>query len=119
MPAPFSTPTPGGLGGVFASLGAVAGPLAMVIMAARNPGPVTTLLKAGADSPESARKPETLGVKEPPLKPLIRAGVVVREDDGRVWVDRAKAKRRQVRIALTFAAAGVLVGLAVWAVMRM
>ena len=104
---------------MFASLGAVAGPLAMVIMAARNPGPVTTLLKAGADSPDTARKPETLGVKEPPLTPLVRAGVVVRESDGRVWVDRAKARRRQLRIASTFALLGLLIALAAWAAMRM
>ncbi|MEY2714738.1 MAG: hypothetical protein RIT24_1081, partial [Planctomycetota bacterium] len=41
---------------MFASIGAVAGPLAMVIMAMRNPGPVTTLRKAGAISPDTARR---------------------------------------------------------------
>ncbi len=96
-----------------------AGTLAMVIMAARNPGPVTTLLKAGADSPETARKPETLGVKEPPLRPLIRAGVVVREDDGRVWGDRAKAKRRQHRLMMAFGGVGLLFGGLAWLVLRL
>ena len=68
---------------------------------------------------KTARKPETLGVKEPPLTPLVRAGVVVRESDGRVWVDRAKARRRQLRIASTFALLGLLIALAAWAAMRM
>lgn len=118
MPVPLPTPQPGGLGGVFASLGAVAGPLMMVIMAMRSPGPVKMLLDAGADSPDSARRPETLGVKQPPLQPLIRARVVVCEPDGRVWVDRNAARSRQRRLMAIFAAIGLLVGLAVWALLR-
>jgi hypothetical protein len=87
-----------GAGGAFTALGAVVGPLMMLLIALQKPGPVRTLLKAEADSPERARKMATLGLSEPPLLPLIRAGVVVREADGRIWVDRAKARRRQWRI---------------------
>lgn len=118
MPAPFPTPQPGGLGGVFASLGAVAGPMMMVLMAMRNPGPVKALLSAGADSPDTARRPETLGVKDPLLQPLIRARVVIREPDGRVWVDRNAARSRQRRLLAIFAAIGLLVGWALWALLR-
>lgn len=99
---------------MFASLGAVAGPLAMVIMALRNPGPVRTLRNAGAVSPDTAVRAERLGVKEPPLKPLIRSGVVVREADGCVWVDLAKAKARQRRLMVTFGGVGLALGLLVW-----
>ncbi len=87
-----------GAGSAFTALGAVVGPLMMLLIALQKPGPVRTLLKAEADSPERARKMATLGLSEPPLLPLIRAGVVVREADGRIWVDRAKARRRQWRI---------------------
>lgn len=118
MPAPFPTPTPGGLGGMFASLGTVAGPLAMVIMAMRSPGPVKTLRKAGAISPDTARRAETLGVKEPPLAPLIRAGVVVREPDGRIWLDERRANARQRRLVVAFGAAGVLVAAIAWWAIR-
>jgi hypothetical protein len=87
-----------GAGGAFTALGAVVGPLMMLLIALQKPGPVRTLLKAEADSPERARKMATLGLSEPPLLPLIRVGVVVREADGRIWVDRVKARRRQWRI---------------------
>jgi hypothetical protein len=94
-------PGSGGAGGAFTALGAVLGPLMMLAIALQKPGPVRTLLKAEADSPERARKATTLGLSEPPLAPLIRSGVVVREADGRIWVDRAKARRRQWRIGAT------------------
>ena len=53
----------------------------------------------------TARKATTLGLSEPPLQPLLRAGVVVREADGRIWLDQPKARRRQWRIALALGAA--------------
>jgi hypothetical protein len=83
---------PGGLGGAFGMLGAVVGPVMMVALALQKPGPVRTLAKAAADSPERARKPATLGLGEPVLAPLVRAGVVVREPDGRVWLDARGAR---------------------------
>ena len=98
-----------GAGGAFTALGVVVGPLMMLLIALQKPGPVRTLLKAEADSPERARKMATLGLSEPPLLPLIRAGVVVREADGRIWVDRAKARRRQWRIGAIIGGAIVVV----------
>ena len=95
---------------MFAGLGAVVGPVMMVMLALQRPGPVKSLLKAGAVSRESARKIATLGIAEPPLKPLIRAGVVVREEDGRIWLDQARARRRQWRIAAIFGGAVMLAG---------
>ncbi len=95
---------------MFAGLGAVVGPVMMVMLALQKPGPVKSLLKAGAVSPESARKIATLGIAEPPLRPLIRAGVVVREEDGRIWLDQARARRRQWRIAAIFGGAVMLAG---------
>lgn len=112
MPVPFS-PTGSG----FAMIGAVVGPLMMLAMATSRPGPVRSLLKAQADAPERARRPSSLGVPEPQLEPLIRSGVVVREADGCVWVDRAKASRRAWRIAGVFAVVLALVAGAVLSIL--
>jgi len=107
---PLPTPTPTGLGTLFGALGGIVGPLMMVLLALQKPGPVRTLSKAEADAPERARKPATLGLAEPPLAPLARAGIVVREADGRIWLDRAALRRRQRRIALGVGIPALIVG---------
>ena len=112
MPVPFPPQQPG-VGGALSSIGMVAGPLVMMITVLRQPGPVKTLVRAGALSPDTARKATTLGLSEPPLQPLLRAGVVVREADGRIWLDQPKARRRQWRIALTLGAAVTVAALVV------
>ena len=89
--------------------GAVVGPLMMLAVALKQPGTVKTLHRAGATSPESARKAGTLGLPEPPLQPLIRARVVIREPDGRIWLDAAAARRRQWRIGAVVGAAVLVV----------
>jgi len=114
LPGPMSS---GPTGGGFAALGAIAGPAMMLIIALQKPGPVKTLLRAGAVSPETARKVSTLGLSPPPLAPLIRAGVVVEEEDGRVWLDVARARRRQWRLGAIIGACVLLVGIAVAAVL--
>ena len=96
MPAPFP-PSAGG----FAAISAIAGPLMMLAMAFSRPGPVRALLKAEADAPERARRAASLDLREEQLAPLLKSGVVVREADGCMWVDRAKARRRSWRIAGT------------------
>ncbi|MDI9403214.1 MAG: hypothetical protein QM516_05020 [Limnohabitans sp.] len=116
---PFPVPDSGNSAGGFAALGAVVGPLMMLFIALQKPGPVRTLMRAEADCPERARKASTLGLTEPPLAPLLRAGVVVRETDGRIWVDRGKARRRQWRIALWFGVAIVAIsGMVAFALAR-
>jgi len=112
MPVPFPPQQPG-VGGALSSIGMVAGPLVMMITVLRQPGPVKTLVRASALSPDTARKAATLGLSEPPLQPLLRAGVVVREADGRIWLDQPKARRRQWRIALTLGAAVTVAALVV------
>lgn len=93
-------------------IGAVVAPLMMLALAFSKPGPVRALLKVEADAPERARRPSSLGVSEVQLEPLIRSGVVVREPDGCVWVDRAKARRRSWKIAGWYGAIlAVLAGL--------
>jgi|LauGreDrversion4_2_1035121.scaffolds.fasta_scaffold574188_2 hypothetical protein len=118
MPAPFLPQQPGA-GGALSAIGMIAGPLVMMITVLRQPGPVKTLTRAGALSPESARKATTLGLAEPPLQPLLRAGVVVREADGRIWLDARKARWRQWRIAITIGLAVMVVAAAVGFAMSM
>jgi len=89
----------------------------MLIIALKKPGPVKTMLRAGAVSPETARKSATLGLAAPPLAPLVRAGVVVEEQDGRIWLDAAKARRRQWRIGALLCACMMLVLLVAAAVL--
>ncbi len=99
MPLPIP-PHSNGLGGIFGSLGVAIGPVMMLLIALKKPGPVRTLIKANADAPTRARKAKTLGLEEPPLAPLIRAGVVVRDADGCIWLDRARLRRRQWRLGI-------------------
>lgn len=108
MPAPFP-PSAGG----FAAISAIAGPLMMLAMAFSRPGPVRALLKAEADAPERARRPSSLDIGEDRLAPLLKSGVVVREADGCVWVDRAKARRRSWRIAGVIGGVVAAVGCAI------
>jgi hypothetical protein len=82
----------------------------MIGLAFSKPGPVRALLKVEADAPERARRPSSLGIDEAQLVPLVRGGVVVRESDGCVWVDRAKARRRSWKIALRAGALAVAIG---------
>ena len=97
---------------------AIAGPVMMMLAALTTRGPVSALLKVGADSPDTARKPNTLGLKDPPLQPLLRSGVLVKEADGRVWVDRVKAKKRQWRLARRIGAIGLVLGGLVFVVLK-
>ena len=114
---PLPPPSPTGLGGLFGALGGIVGPLMMVLIALQKPGPVRALSKAEADAPDRARKPSTLGIAEPPLAPLVRAGIVVREADGRIWLDRAALRRRQRRIALVVGIPAIAVGAGVAALL--
>lgn len=115
MPLPHG---PAGFG-LFGSATALLGPLGIVIAAFTKPGPIRTLLRAHADSPDRARRPATLGLSDATLEPLIRAGVVVRDAHGCVWLDRERAKQRQRTLMLRFGAVGVLLSIVAWAVLRM
>ena len=104
--------------GLFSSATALLGPLGIVIAAFTKPGPVRALLRAHADCPDRARRPSTLGIDEPPLQPLIRAGIVIREANGCVWVDRARAKQRQKKLMMVFGAVGAVIGVLAWWAIR-
>jgi hypothetical protein len=94
---PLPPPGSGGFGAAFGALGGVLGPGMMILMVLRTPGPAKAMRKAGATSPQTARKATTLGVSETALAPMVRSGVVVREADGRIWLDERRARRRAWR----------------------
>jgi hypothetical protein len=84
----------------------------VVMMLKQPPGPVAKLIKAGAISPETARRCEGVGIPRAfVLEPGIRRGVVQRTTDGRYWVDvrRSRQVRRRMAIAGGVLTAGVMV----------
>lgn len=118
MPLPIP-PHSNGLGGIFGSLGIAIGPVMMVLIAIQKPGPVRTLIKANADAPERARKPKTLGLLEPPLAPLIRARVVLRDAEGCIWLDRAQLRRRQWRLGIIVCGAIFAIVAVLWTLLEL
>ena len=103
-----------GMGG-FGAAGALIFPISIVLLILRDKGPAGKFLKAGAVSPETARKPRMIGVTNLDLLDGPRKRKVLRPTgDGRVYVDRRMSRRWRVITAvllggfLTALAIGVL-----------
>lgn len=96
---PLGTGAAGGLG----AFGMVLMPLGIVLMMLKQPpGPVAKLIAAGAVSSETARRCDRVDIPRPyVLDPAIRRRVVHRTEDGRYWVDVARARRLRRRTAIT------------------
>jgi len=111
---PLGGAAPGGLG----ALGMLLMPAGIVVMMLKQPpGPTSKLIKAGAVSPETARRSEGLGIPRAyVLEPAMRRRVVHRTPDGRYWVDVARARQMRRRTA-TVAGVVTLAAMAVgwWA----
>lgn len=88
-------------------IGAIAYPIALMLLARKLPSPVAAFRKAGAYSPETARKPSTLGLSGAWMFEDAQAkGRVVATGDGRFYLDPVKDKARRrlfwiVSISLT------------------
>ena len=110
---PMGTGAAGGLG----ALGVIIMPLGIAAMLLKQPpGPVKKLLKAGAVSPETSRRSETLDIPRPfVLEPAMRRGVVHRTEDGRYWVDLDRARRVRRRLALNAGLVTLGLGGLAWA----
>lgn len=68
--------------------------LAVVVGQSRTPA--ARFAKAGAFSPETSRRPSSLGVTGLGLiEHAVKTGVLVPVGDGRFYVDRARHRRRQ------------------------
>ena len=99
-------------------LGAIAFPLFVLIMAAKQKGPVKKFLKAGAISPDTARKLASVEVAGPYyISGALKRGVIVAVGDGRYYLDLPVYRRRRKRLltALGLIAAAVVVcGFLLW-----
>jgi hypothetical protein len=87
-------------------------PLFILTMILNRPGPVTVFRKAGAVSPETARRPSSLKIDNLDLvKDAARKGRLIATGDGRYYVDMPGLKRRQrwIFTALAVVAAAVII----------
>lgn len=110
---------PGGTGAFGAFGGLIMAASLLLSLRKQPPGPVGRLAKAGATSPEQALKPSTAGIVRPvELRPAIRRGLVHELDDGRLWVDVARVRRRRIRIAVFAGLATMLVIELLWLFLR-
>lgn len=77
-------------------IGAVAYPVALLLLARKMPSPVAAFRRAGAYSAATARKPGSLGLSGAWLfEGALRSGLVVATPDGRYYLDREKDRRRR------------------------
>ncbi|HMN96614.1 MAG TPA: hypothetical protein PKC43_01730 [Phycisphaerales bacterium] len=100
-----------------ASFGAIALPASIILLILRQKGPADALVKAGATTPETARRPASVGMQSRHLvESLERSGLIVPVGDGRYYVDLPRLRRRTRRIfvaAALLASAGL--GCVAWA----
>lgn len=99
----------GGMG-TLGSIGVIMMPAAIVVMMLKQPpGPVAKLIRAGATSPDTARRLESIGVPRPfVVEPALRGGRIVKTADGRYWVDVAVNRRFRIKVALVSGFLGLL-----------
>ncbi|MSR40901.1 MAG: hypothetical protein EXS10_03250 [Phycisphaerales bacterium] len=112
---PFNDPNVG-LG-----LGAIIAPAGIIAMMLRQPkGPMRLLIDAGATNPEGARKLHSVGIpREALLERAILSGVVIKEKDGRCWVDRVKLHTRRTQRALLVGGTVFIGTLALWTIIHL
>ena len=106
----------GGLGGTGMGLATLIMPASIAVFILSRPsGPIRKLIRAGAVSPETARRAQGVGIpREYVLGPYVRMGVARRLPDGRWYVDRRRDRLIRFMmfgIILVLAAA---CGLLVW-----
>ena len=99
-------------------LGAIVFPLFVLIMAAKQKGPVRKFLKAGAISPDTARKLASVELKGPYyISGALKKGVIVAVGDGRYYLEVPVYRRRRRRLLTALALIGVAIvvcGLVLW-----
>lgn len=79
--------------------GVLAYPAFAFMMYFGRPSAAGVLKDAGAISPESARRPERLGVSQKALGRAVRKNLLVGLGDGRFYLDQAAARRANRKAA--------------------
>lgn len=97
-------------------IGLLVYPVFLTLVAISKGGPVGRLMKAGAISPETARKPESLGVNDPRVvQSWADDGLLIAVGDGRYYVNVAAYRGRKRLLIANFAMIGVAgIALAWW-----
>ncbi|MCA9283958.1 MAG: hypothetical protein KDA22_01995 [Phycisphaerales bacterium] len=100
-------------------IGALVFPAALIGLLLRTKGPLDALFKAGAFTPETARRPSALGItNDHAVRYAARVGVLVSVGDGRYYVNRARHRARRNRILGALGACALAGGALVWLVME-
>jgi len=86
-------------------LGAIALPIGLLLLARKMPSPLAAFRRAGAVSPETARKPSSLGLNGRwTFEDAQKTGLIVSTGDGRYYLnhvmDRARRRKWSI-IAIT------------------
>jgi hypothetical protein len=89
----------------------VVAPLVPLIMVARQPGPATTMYRAGAISPETARRPASVKAKGD-LTRSLKCGLLIDLGDGRYYVNANVYERRRRRNLIAMCSTLVLFAVA-------
>ncbi|MEZ6233826.1 MAG: hypothetical protein R3B68_06515 [Phycisphaerales bacterium] len=80
-------------------VGALAYPVALILLTRQMPSAASAFRKAGALSPKTARKPTSVGLSGVWLfEGAVRKGLIVPTGDGRYYLDAAKDRARQRRL---------------------
>ncbi|TVQ53275.1 MAG: hypothetical protein EA377_08280 [Phycisphaerales bacterium] len=88
------------------AFGALIIPLSITALLLKDRGVVSSFLKAGATSPQTARKPGSLSItRQYMMDGPIRRRILVATGDGRYWVDKPRLRQHRFRL---FTAMGLL-----------
>jgi hypothetical protein len=84
---------------------------AIAVAASRN-GAVSPFLRARAFSPETARKPASLCIRNvEAVRSAARRGILIDAGNGRYYLNQGKYRRRRRMITAALVSAGVVIGL--------
>ncbi len=91
-------------------LGLLVYPAFAIAVAASRGGIVSKFARAGAFSPETARKPASLSIHDLEMvKSVAKRGMLVAASDGRYYVNRPRYERRRRYINAGLLCAGALI----------
>jgi len=79
------------------TLGGLILPASIIALVIRLKGPAQKFLAAGAVSPETARRPLSVGIQaDYMIEPLVRSGLLIAAGDGRYYADAVRIRRRNM-----------------------
>ena len=106
----------GGFGGTGMGLATLIMPISIAVFILGRPaGPIRKLLRAGAISPETARRARGVGIpRDYVLGPYAKLGVARRLDDGRWFIDRRRDRLVRMGMFAVILLLAAACGVGVW-----